>query len=403
MKFIDEYRDPTPRPATRRRSPRITTRPWTLMEVCGGQTHAIVKFGVDELLPQDVTLVHGPGCPVCVTPLELIEKAIEIASRPGRDVLLVRRHAAGARPAHAICSSVKARGGDVRIVYSPLDAVKLARATPDAARSCSLRSASKRPRRPTRWLCSRRRSSGLPNFSMLVSHVLVPPAMEAILSAAGSRVQGFLAAGHVCTVMGFTEYEPLAAQYRGARSSSPASSRWTSCRASTCASSSWRRAAPRSRTSTRARSGGEGNVPAQQLVNEVFEVVPRKWRGVGEIPASGLGLARPTRVRCRARFGVAGRTPTSRAECMQRPDHAGRDEAARVPGLRHALHARASARRHHGVVRGRVRRLLPLPSSTARPQQRGAESWPRPLSAFQCPLPIGEHTRAARRTAAAAS
>ena len=177
------------------------------MEVCGGQTHAIVRFGVDELLPTKITLVHGPGCPVCVTPLELIDKAIEIAARPGvifcsfGDMLRV--------PGTSATCFGQGRGGDVRIVYSPLDAVKIAARHPDA-RWCSSPSASRRRRRPTRWRSSRRARQGLANFSMLVSHVLVPPAMEAILVVADSRVQGFLAAGHVCTVMGFTEYEPLA-------------------------------------------------------------------------------------------------------------------------------------------------------------------------------------------------
>ena len=202
------------RAPTRARSGSITTRPWTLMEVCGGQTHAIVKFGVDELLPEEVTLVHGPGCPVCVTPLELIEKAIEIASRPGRDLLLVRRHAARARP---VDGSAVGQGARRRRAHRLLAARRAcrSRATHPGSRGRVLR-------RRLRDHRAGQRDGGVPggataastNFSMLVSHVLVPPAMEAILVVAGNRVQGFLAAGHVCTVMGYTEYEPIAAKYR---------------------------------------------------------------------------------------------------------------------------------------------------------------------------------------------
>ena len=190
---------------------RTVTRPWTIMEVCGGQTHTIVKYGIDRVLPPEIELVHGPGCPVCVTPLEMIDRAHAIASRP--DVIFCSfgdmLRVPGSR---GDLLQLKAQGGDVRIVYSPLDAVNLAAANPHR-RSCFSPSASRRPRRPTRWRSGWRKKRGLTNFSVLVSHVLVPPAMTAILPAPDNRVQGFLGPGHVCTVMGYTEYEPIAARY----------------------------------------------------------------------------------------------------------------------------------------------------------------------------------------------
>src|SRR5215469_7109598 len=206
MKFLDEYRDSNAAQKLAQEIARIVNRPWRLMEVCGGQTHAIVKFGLDELLPPEVTLIHGPGCPVCVTPVELIDKALEIAARPEvifcsfGDMLRVP----GSR---ADLLSIKAGGGDVRIVYSPVDAVKLAEQNP--ARQVVFFGVGFETTAPaTAMAVYQAAQKKLKNFSLLVSHVLVPPAMEAILSAADCRVQGFLAAGHVCTVMGYEEYFP---------------------------------------------------------------------------------------------------------------------------------------------------------------------------------------------------
>ena len=194
MKYVEEYRDPEPRrSSTPPASRRIVTRPWTIMEVCGGQTHAIVKYGIDELLPHEVTLVHGPGCPVCVTPVELIDKALE--SPRGRRSSSAPSATCCACRAHELeldLFSVKAAGGDVRIVYSPMDAVQIAAAESGRSRSCSSRLASRRPRPPTRWRCIRRSRSGITNFSVLVSHVLVPPAMEAILVRRPTRCRDFL-------------------------------------------------------------------------------------------------------------------------------------------------------------------------------------------------------------------
>ncbi len=211
MKYVDEYRDADAAAKYAGAIAKLTTRPWTIMEICGGQTHAIVKFGIDELLPAGITLVHGPGCPVCVTPIELIDKAVEIAARPGvifcsfGDMLRVP----GTRQD---LLSVKAQGGDVRIVYSPLDALRLAQANP--AKEVVFFAVGFETTAPANAMSVyQAQRSGVTNYSILVSHVLVPPAMEAILSSEQNQVQGFLAAGHVCTVMGYTEYEPLAVRY----------------------------------------------------------------------------------------------------------------------------------------------------------------------------------------------
>src|ERR1700730_13466050 len=212
MKYLDEYRDTESARKLADAIARITTRPWTLMEVCGGQTHTIVKYGIDHLLPSAVELVHGPGCPVCVTALEMIDRAHAIASRPNvifcsfGDMLRVP----GSR---GDLLQLKSQGSDVRIVYSPLDAVNVAAAPPDRQVvffAIGLETTAP-PNAMAVWLAKRRR---LTNFSVLVSHVLVPPSMTAILQAPGNRVQGFLGPGHVCTVMGYTEYEPIARRYR---------------------------------------------------------------------------------------------------------------------------------------------------------------------------------------------
>src|SRR6059058_1717009 len=212
MRFVDEYRDPA---AARRLADaiaRAVTRPWTLMEVCGGQTHTIVKYGIDRILPREVELVHGPGCPVCVTSLEMIDRAHAIASRP--DVIFCSfgdmLRVPGSR---GDLLRLKSQGSDVRIVYSPLDAVNLAAAHPDrhvVFFAIGFETTAP-PNAMAVWLARRR---GLKNFSVLVSHVLVPPAITAILQAPGNRVQGFLGPGHVCTVVGCTEYEPIARRYK---------------------------------------------------------------------------------------------------------------------------------------------------------------------------------------------
>ncbi|HEX6975753.1 MAG TPA: hydrogenase formation protein HypD [Vicinamibacterales bacterium] len=314
MKYIDEYRDGDAARQYAAALRRITTRPWTLMEVCGGQTHAIVKFGVDELLPPEVRLVHGPGCPVCVTPLELIEKAIEIASRPNvvfcsfGDMLRVPGTSRD-------LLSVKAAGGDVRIVYSPLDAVALAREMPD--REVVFFAVGFETTAPANAMAVFQAArDGVDNFSILVSHVLVPPAMEAILSSSSNTVQGFLAAGHVCTIMGYTEYEPLAVKYHVPIVVTGFEPLDLLQGVYMCVKQLEEGRAEVENQYARAVRR-DGNVQAQETVREVFEIVPRKWRGIGEIPRSGLGLRRRYRsFDAEARFGVADRIIQEPPECI---------------------------------------------------------------------------------------
>jgi hydrogenase expression/formation protein HypD len=287
MKFVDEYRDGG---AVRRCAgalARITTRSWTLMEICGGQTHTIVKFGIDELLPPGVELVHGPGCPVCVTPVELIDKAIEIAARPGvtfcsfGDMLRVPGSVKD-------LLTVKAAGGDVRIVYSPLDAVNVARQNP--GRQVVFFAVGFETTAPANAMAVyQAHRGGIKNFSVLVSHVLVPPAMEAILSSPSNRVQGFLAAGHVCTVMGCREYEPIARRYGVPIVVTGFEPLDILQGILMCVQQLESGRADVENQYTRSVRR-EGNPSARQLIREVFRIVPRKWRGIGQIPASGLGL-----------------------------------------------------------------------------------------------------------------
>jgi hydrogenase expression/formation protein HypD len=314
MKFLDEYRDGERARQFAREIHRITTRPWHIMEVCGGQTHAIIKFGIDELLPKSITLIHGPGCPVCVTPLEMIDKALDIAARPGviftsfGDMLRVPGSTTD-------LLSVKAGGGDVRMVYSPLDAVKLAGQTPD--REVVFFGVGFETTAPaTAMAVFQAAQKGLKNFSMLISHVLVPPVIEALMSSPDCRVQGFLAAGHVCAVMGYKEYPPIAAKYcvpivvtgfepldilQGVLMvvRQLESGRFE-------VENQYARAVSR-----------EGNRPAQELIHRVFKVVPRKWRGLGEIPQSGLGLNDAyAAFDAEKKFGLTDRRVEEPADCL---------------------------------------------------------------------------------------
>ncbi len=313
MKYVDEYRDGQAARDCAQAIARLVTRPWVLMEICGGQTHAIVKFGIDDLLPPAVTLVHGPGCPVCVTPLELIDKAVAIAGQPGvifcsfGDMLRVPGSTKD-------LLSVKAEGGDVRIVYSPMDALKVARENP--GREVVFFGVGFETTAPANAMTVyQARREGLRNFSLLVSQVLVPPAMEALLSSPSNRIQGFLAAGHVCTVMGFADYEPLAARYqvpivvtgfepldvlRGIHMCLVQLEAGRSL-----VENAYGRAVRR-----------EGNRPAQTLLNQVFRVVDRKWRGLGEIPQSGWGLREEyAEYDAERRFGVATQTTPEPTDC----------------------------------------------------------------------------------------
>ena len=287
MKYQQEYRDPVAAKKLQQAIASVTTRPWTIMEVCGGQTHTIVKYGIDELLPPKVELVHGPGCPVCVTPLELIDKAVAIASRP--DVIFcsfgdMLRVPGSRRDLFA----VKAAGGDVRIVYSPLDCLTIAEKSPDRTVvffAVGFETTSP----PNAMAVQQAKRRGLKNFAFLVSHVLVPPAMTAVLSSQSNRVQGFLGAGHVCTVMGYDEYEPLAARFQipiVVTGFEPLDLLEGIYRCVCMLEAGQVGVDNQSARAVRR----EGNPAARKLVNEVFEITDRKWRGIGTIPQSGYRL-----------------------------------------------------------------------------------------------------------------
>ncbi|MEO8285208.1 MAG: hydrogenase formation protein HypD [Chloroflexota bacterium] len=318
MKYIDEYRDSKLAGQYADAIARITTKHWTLMEVCGGQTHSIVKFGIDDLLPSgpsaSVTLVHGPGCPVCVTPIEQIDKAIRIASRP--DVIFCS-FGDMLRVPGSECDllSVKAAGGDVRIVYSPMDALKLAMQHPD--REVVFFAVGFETTAPANAMAVyQAKRAGVQNFSILVSHVLVPPAMRAILSSPLSRVQGFLAAGHVCTVMGYTEYGPLAREYNVPIVVTGFEPLDILQGVYMCVKQLEEgRAEVENAYSRVVRI--DGNIPAQDVIRQVFKVVRRKWRGIGEIPESGLGLNDEyTAYDAELKFGVSQYTAEEPADCI---------------------------------------------------------------------------------------
>lgn len=287
MKYLDEYRDGEVAGSLTRKIRESVTRPWVLMEVCGGQTHSIVRYGIDRMLPPEVELVHGPGCPVCVTSLEMIDRAHAIAARPGviftsfGDMLRVP----GSR---GDLLGLKSRGADVRVVYSPLDAVRIARENPEReVVFFGIGFETTAPANATAVFAAKQQ--GVKNFSMLVSHVLVPPAMAAILQTRGNRVQGFLGPGHVCAVMGFREYEAIARRYRvpivvtGFEPLDLLQGILMAVRqleqGRNDVENQYSRAVTR-----------EGNRPARDLVFQVFEVGDRKWRGVGSIPKSGYKI-----------------------------------------------------------------------------------------------------------------
>ncbi len=314
MRYVDEYRDETDAKKLLAALQRRVTQPWSIMEICGGQTHTFVKFGIDRMLPPEITLVHGPGCPVCVTPLEMIDRALEIARRPEvtftsfGDMLRVPGSAGD-------LLSAKADGADVRIVYSPLDAARLAEREPE--REVVFFGVGFETTAPANAAAVYYASQlGLENFSMLVSHVLVPPAMEAILSADENRVQAFLAAGHVCAVMGFWEYEPLAEKYRVpivVTGFEPTDLlQGTLMAVEMLEDGRWGVENQYARAVNR-----EGNRAAQDLVSRVFMVADRKWRGIGSIPASGLTL-RPAfhAFDAERRYGVGAISAEESPDCI---------------------------------------------------------------------------------------
>ncbi len=287
MKFIDEYRDSKIVQAYLEKIYEITTREWTIMEICGGQTHTIIKYGIDEMLPDKISIVHGPGCPVCVTPLEIIDKAIEIASIPNvifcsfGDMLRVP----GSKKD---LFTVKSEGGDVRIVYSPLDAVKIAMKNQD--KKVVFFAIGFETTAPANAMAIwKAKELGLKNFFALVSHVLVPPAIITILESPWNMINGFIAAGHVCTVMGYEEYEPIAEKYKVpivVTGFEPVDILQGIFMLIKQLEEGRHEVENQYKRSVRR----EGNIPAKQLIFKVFEVADMKWRGIGLIPKSGFKL-----------------------------------------------------------------------------------------------------------------
>lgn len=287
MKYLEEFRDPEIVQGLIAEIKRTITRPWVLMEICGGQTHAIMRYGLDQLLPDLVELVHGPGCPVCVTPLELIDKALVIVSRP--DVIFTSYGDMLRVPGSTTdLFAIRAAGGDVRVVYSPLDAVKIARENPD--KQVVFFAIGFETTAPANTMSVlQARQLGLTNYSILVSHVRVPPAMHAILSSPENRVQAFLAAGHVCAVMGYWEYPPIANKYQVpivVTGFEPVDLLKGILRAGSMLEAGLVQV----ENAYERVVVFEGNLPAQQVINQVFEGCDRKWRGIGTIPDSGWRL-----------------------------------------------------------------------------------------------------------------
>ena len=313
MRYLSEYRDPDVARGLVRQIRESASRRWVLMEVCGGQTHTIVKQGLGELLGDAVEMIHGPGCPVCVTPLEQIDKALLLAARP--DVIFTS-FGDMLRVPGSDCDlqQVRARGGAVRVVYSPLDALALAQANPE--KEVVFFAVGFETTAPANAMAVwRARELGVPNFSVLVSHVTVPPAMRAILDAPDNRVQAFLAAGHVCTVMGWTEYEPIAAAYHvpivvtGFEPIDILEGIHLAVRQ--LEAGRYEVENQYVRAVTRA-----GTVPARNLVEQVFRLANRKWRGIGEIPGSGLVLRDEfSAFDAELKFGLGAITVEEPAEC----------------------------------------------------------------------------------------
>ncbi len=287
MKYLTEYRDAEKAKRLAEEIARLVTRPWAIMEVCGGQTHSIIRNGIDQVLPDEIEMIHGPGCPVCVTPLEVIDKALAIASRS--DVIFCSFGDMLRVPgSNDDLFKIKGAGGDIRVVYSPLDAVNIARENPDKevvflaigfettapANAMSLKVA---------------KDQGIKNYSALVSHVLVPPAIEAIMNSPGNRVDAFLAAGHVCCVTGFAAYPQLCEQYHipivvtGFEPLDLLEGIRRTVIQLENGDAKIENAYPRVVTE-------QGNVAAQKIIDEVFEVTDRGWRGIGVIPFSGWKL-----------------------------------------------------------------------------------------------------------------
>lgn len=314
MRYLDEYRDPVAIETCLRAVRAVVTREWRLMEICGGQTHSIIRHGLDRLLPPEITLLHGPGCPVCVTPVGAIDLAISLSLRPGTilcsfgDMLRV--------PGSSIdLFMARAAGGDVRVVYSPLDCLQIARNNPD--REVVFFAVGFETTAPANALAvAQAEQSAIPNFSLLVSQVLVPPAMEAILASPSNQVEGFLAAGHVCSVTGYEEYHRLASRYQVPIVVTGFEPLDILQGVLMCLQQLESGRAEVENQYTRSVRAG-GNAAARDLIARVFRVVTRHWRGIGEIPASGLALAEDyRRFDAEARFNLHPAPAGDDPECL---------------------------------------------------------------------------------------
>jgi len=313
MKFVDEYRDPQTVKKWVKAIADITTQPWTIMEVCGGQTHSIIKHGLDQLLPAKINLIHGPGCPVCVTPVAYIDKALAIAQNEGvilcsfGDMLRVPG-------SNNDLLSLKSLGADIRIIYSPLDALTIATQNPD--KKVVFFAVGFETTAPTCALAIyQARQRALDNFYMLACHVRVPPVMQALLNAPDNTVQGFLGAGHVCSIMGYHEYHAIAKQYKipivitGFEPVDILQGLFQCIQQLEAQTYSVENQYKRVVSE-------QGNIPAQQLMQQVYRVVDRQWRGMGNIALSGLSLSEEYAAwNAEKHFDVADIQTDEAAEC----------------------------------------------------------------------------------------
>ena len=343
MKYLDEYRDPVLARHLLAELRTTVTKPWTVMEVCGGQTHTIVRQGLDDVLPAGMRMIHGPGCPVCVTPMEMVEKAVRIASRPGVIMTSYGDMLRVPCPSGDLLG-VRARGGDVRVVYTPLDALALARAHPD--REVVFFAVGFETTAPANAMAVKHAAdSGLRNFSVLVSHVLVPPAITTLLDSPENQVQAFLAPGHVCAVMGWSEYEPIAADYgvpivvTGFEPLDLLEGILMVARQLETG-----RAEVENQYARAVRR--DGNTGAQAVIQQVFQICDRAWRGIGTIGVSGLEL-RPEY----AAFDAESRFEVEAVEQPEDPECIAGEilQGTRVPTECHAYGTRCTPRNPLGA------------------------------------------------------
>lgn len=314
MKYLDEFRDGQTAKSLLAEIKSITTRPWTIMEVCGGQTHTIIKSGIDQLLPEEITLVHGPGCPVCVTPLEFIDKAIYLAEQPGT-ILTTFGDMLRVPGSSESLLSIQSKGADVRMVYSVLDAIKLARETPDKEIVFfAIGFETTAPGNSTALTLAKRLN--LTNFSMLTCHVLVPPALRALLSNGTNRVNGYLAAGHVCAITGLADYRDLCHDFKvpivvtGLEPVDILEGIFHTIKQLETGSAILENCYARLVTET-------GNIHAQNNLQEVFKICDRNWRGMGKIPSSGLAISEPFKNwDAEVKFNLADITAKEPGECI---------------------------------------------------------------------------------------